>query len=351
MSNYGHLIGRYAGTALPPEYEYTTTGQSIVRRIDAFCLVIAGAAALVPFASVLSHATDPSESTSAMAVSLFVAVILAIGFVVASGYTIRHHSWFAAAATISFSIFLGAATASPHVFLALMIGWAFLVAAVASKNVLVATRPITPTVDDRLLTQRVIGQPGIGLMSEHSLRESGMDVEALRKGMIGEQLSGELFIREIERSELTPYIQIVHGLKYPGSTHADIDHALVCANRVLLVDSKYWQAVHWRWFGDAMIGGTGEHQQVRESGFTHGVAMVRQKFHPVEVGAAVLLHPSGEGTITVDNSMAGSHPPLVPASEGIAPLLGWLRGALPPTQDEYRRLQSQSMRMVLSITD
>ena len=169
--------------------------------------------------------------------------------------------------------------------------------------------------------------------------------------MIGEQLSGDIFLREIERAGLAPYVQIVHGLKYPGPVHADIDHALVCANRVLLVDSKYWQAMHWRWFGDAMIGGAGQNQQVRDSEFTHGVAVVRQMFHPIEVGAAVLLHPSSPGTITVDNSMAGTHPPLVAASEGIAPLLDWLRGALPPTQDEYRRLQSQSMRMVLSITD
>lgn len=37
-----------------------------------------------------------------------------------------------------------------------------------------------------------------------------------------------------------PAARLIDGLRWPGSEHADIDHAVIAGNRIALIDSKMW---------------------------------------------------------------------------------------------------------------
>ncbi len=68
-------------------------------------------------------------------------------------------------------------------------------------------------------TPRVVGAPS----AEHS--------------ELGEHLTAELLSRYLTR---LPGVRIFHGLSWPDSVFADIDHAVLCGRRLVLIESKVW---------------------------------------------------------------------------------------------------------------
>lgn len=79
----------------------------------------------------------------------------------------------------------------------------------------------------------VWGDPGQGL---HDATEK-FGTANVMDGIAGEKLTSVevgYFLGQI------PGVKIVNGLQFPGSKTADIDHAIVCGDKVALVDSKAW---------------------------------------------------------------------------------------------------------------
>ncbi len=179
-----------------------------------------------------------------------------------------------------------------------------------------------------------------------------MDEEALLKGLVGEQKSHDLFIAELARFHATDWVQIVHGLRYPGTEHADIDHALVCGDRVFLIDSKLWTPDDYRWYGDAILAGPADNPRLIRSSFGDAVAKFATIVAPAKVNAAILVHASRPGRLTVDNTLAGHHPPMRLAADGLDDVITWLAEGIPRNGNtvhvqQYQQWQTITMTRVL----
>ncbi len=212
-------------------------------------------------------------------------------------------------------------------------------------------QPGQAPIDLQILAQRVYGNPGEGLVSNSSL-QSPMDDQALLKGLVGERKSHELFISELARLRATDGVQIVHGLRYPDTDHADIDHALVCGDRVLLIDSKLWTPDDYRWYGDAILAGPADNPRLIRSNFGDAVAKFAALVAPAKVSATILVHQSRPGRLTVDNSLANHHPPMRLASDGLGEVIAWLAAGIPRIGTSvhlhlYQQWQTITMTRVL----
>ncbi|WP_155832169.1 nuclease-related domain-containing protein [Gordonia alkanivorans] len=212
-------------------------------------------------------------------------------------------------------------------------------------------QPGQAPIDLQILAQRVFGNPGEGLVSDSALRSS-MEDQALLKGLVGERKSHELFIAELARFKAAAGIQIVHGLRYPGTEHADIDHALVCGDRVFLIDSKLWMPDDYRWYGDAILAGPTDNPRLIRSGFGDAVTKFAALVAPAKVSAAILVHASRPGRLTVDNTLAGHHPPMRLAEDGLGDVISWLGAGIPRNGNDvhiqqYQQWQTLTMTRVL----
>jgi hypothetical protein len=57
-------------------------------------------------------------------------------------------------------------------------------------------------------------------------------------GVEGEQLTARLIAESVLPG--LPSARLINGLRWPGTEHADIDHAVIAGNRIALIDSKMW---------------------------------------------------------------------------------------------------------------
>ncbi|MFL4473000.1 NERD domain-containing protein [Paeniglutamicibacter sp. MACA_103] len=143
----------------------------------------------------------------------------------------------------------------------------------------------------RAVDQRVFGIGG-GALSGGSSRFSK---ENVAKGVAGERRTA-LALEALLR---IPGTRIFHGLQFPGSLVADIDHAVVNGDRVLFLDSKFWKPGEYRWLEADKLGYVRGRRVDRRD-----IHMDQLQLHPLtakaaaEVGCHVLIHPNAEGAIT-----------------------------------------------------
>lgn len=90
-----------------------------------------------------------------------------------------------------------------------------------------------------LYSQRVFGSPGGGLRSVDTY---GKKVAAI--GSYGERVTATLL--EDGLADI-PEARIFHQLRFPGSENADVDHAVVIGDTVILVDAKVWKPGVYTW--------------------------------------------------------------------------------------------------------
>lgn len=126
---------------------------------------------------------------------------------------------------------------------------------------------------------------------------------------VGQRLTADLLAAHLTR---IPGVRIFHGLATEaGSVFADLDHAVLCGRRLVLIESKVWLPGHYD-FDDA--GG------LRRNGhrFRGGVARLPDWLATfatllpgLELRGVLLLYPSRPGEITV-GAAPGEVPPMVP---------------------------------------
>lgn len=152
---------------------------------------------------------------------------------------------------------------------------------------------------------------------------------------VAERLTADLAARYLTH---IPGVRIFHGLAAEvGSVFADIDHAVLCGNRLVLIESKRWLPGHYdvdegglRRNGHRFRGGT-----IR---LPDGVAAYRRILPGLEVRGVLLLYPSRAGSITVGDDET-DFPPMVP-ERFVQEIGAWL-AADPSTVDR------QAFRTVL----
>lgn len=113
----------------------------------------------------------------------------------------------------------------------------------------------------------------------------------------GERLTAELLERYLAR---IPAVRICHGLAGEAeSVFADVDHAVLCGRRLVLVESKVWLPGHYRMDADNVLWRNEHRFRGGSSGLAARLAVYRALLPWLDVRGVLLLYPSRAGTITV----------------------------------------------------
>jgi hypothetical protein len=122
-------------------------------------------------------------------------------------------------------------------------------------------------------------------------------------GATGEKMTAELMNQLLR----IPGTRIIHGLKFPGSENADVDHAIINGNKIVLVDSKMWAGGNYRWGYDGMIIRTdGSTSADLHTNFPYAVEQYRKDILEADIRGRILIHSNNGKPVKVDNSDAES---------------------------------------------
>lgn len=118
-------------------------------------------------------------------------------------------------------------------------------------------------------------------------------------GATGEKMTAELMQQLLK----IPGTRIFHGLKFPGSENADVDHAIINGDKIVLVDSKMWAGGSYRWGYDGMIiRSNGSTSADLHTNFPYAVDEYRKDFTEAQVRGRILIHSNNGSPVSVDNS-------------------------------------------------
>ncbi len=155
---------------------------------------------------------------------------------------------------------------------------------------------------------------------------------------VGERLTADLLARYLTR---IPGVRVFHGLaEEVGSVFADIDHAVLCGGRLVLVESKVWLPGHYDVDAAGTLWRNGHRFRGGSAGLPDRIAVYRALFPDLEVRGVLLLYPGRSGEITVADSTADVVP--MTPERFVREVGGWL-AADPSTVDReaFRTLLRQ----------
>jgi hypothetical protein len=211
---------------------------------------------------------------------------------------------------------------------AVLVVWWLLLAGGAAALVVLARRHLAASRLDREFTAEfgtrvVYGGPG-GEVDE-----------------VAERLTAELLDRYLAR---IPGVRIFHGLAAEaGSVFADIDHAVLCGRRLVLVESKLWLPGHYTVDDKGDLLRNGHRFRGGAARLPDWIDAYRTRFPGLELRGVLLLHPRRAGEITV-----GEDPSEVPSmtpERFVHEVGGWLAAEqCTVDRDAFRNL----LRLVIS---
>jgi hypothetical protein len=104
---------------------------------------------------------------------------------------------------------------------------------------------------------------------------------------------------------------VFHGLAWPGSVFADVDHAVLCGRRLALIESKTWLPGHYT-TNDTGFWRDGRPFRGGGSLLPEGVTAFRELLPDVDVRGVLVVYPSRVGEITTDEPADAEIPPMTP---------------------------------------
>lgn len=154
---------------------------------------------------------------------------------------------------------------------------------------------------------------------------------------IAERLTADLLSRYLTR---IPGVRICHGLAAEeGSVFADLDHAVLCGHRLVLVESKSWLPGHYDVDSSGTVLRNGRPFRGGSVQLPERLAAYRALLPDAEIRGALLIYPGRAGTITVGDGLG--HTP----ERFVREIGGWL-AAQPSTVD--REILATLLRQVVS---
>jgi hypothetical protein len=112
---------------------------------------------------------------------------------------------------------------------------------------------------------------------------------------LAERLTAELLELYLTR---LPGARIFHGLALPGSVFADVDHAVLCGKRLVLIESKLWLPGHYEIGPDDRLLRNGRPFRGGGSRLTESLAAYRELLPGVALRGAMIVYPSRSGGLT-----------------------------------------------------
>lgn len=128
------------------------------------------------------------------------------------------------------------------------------------------------------LRVREFGVPGEGLSAARFGNRAKL-------GKIGEERTAQVLRKAA--LELCPSARVIHGLSWPGTDHADIDHVLIIGNVLMLVDSKYMKDGEY-WFDNEELYRDGVKLEPFKLGYA--LAEMRRRFPGLAMSGVVVMH-------------------------------------------------------------
>ncbi|MGW1679708.1 J domain-containing protein [Saccharopolyspora sp. NPDC002376] len=180
---------------------------------------------------------------------------------------------------------------------ALLAGWLALLVTSGAVIVVLLRRHIHAHRADRLFAADFGGRRTFGLRDT-----ADPDNRA-------QQLTAELCAKYLTR---LPGVRVFHGLAWPGSVFEDVDHAVLCGRRLVLVESKTWLPGHYTADEDGTLWRNGHPFRGGATRLTEGVEAFEELLPGVEVRGAVLIYPSRSGEVTTVEQ-DGQVSPMTPA--------------------------------------
>lgn len=154
---------------------------------------------------------------------------------------------------------------------------------------------------------------------------------------VAERLTADLVARYLTR---IPGVRVCHGLAAEeGSVFADLDHAVLCGHRLVLVESKSWLPGHYDVDTSGEVLRNGHPFRGGTVHLPERLAAYRALLPDAEIRGALLIYPSRAGSITVGDGLG--HTP----ERFVLEVGGWL-AAEPSTVD--REMFSTLLRQVVS---
>lgn len=138
---------------------------------------------------------------------------------------------------------------------------------------------------------RVFGSTGTGLARVRGWRRA-----AVESGLLGEALTGELLEHYVTR---IPSARIFHSLAWPGSARADVDHAVLCGRRLVLVDSKRWEPGDYTFTTEGNLLRAGRPFLGSQIRLPDAIAAYQRLLPQCDVHGVVLIHPNRQGTVSI----------------------------------------------------
>ncbi|WP_037333759.1 J domain-containing protein [Saccharomonospora piscinae] len=126
---------------------------------------------------------------------------------------------------------------------------------------------------------------------------------------VAERLTADLLERYLRR---LPGVRVFHGLAWPGSVFADVDHAVLCGSRLVLVESKSWLPGHYDTDPDGTLTRNGRRFRGGGTRLAESLEAFRALLPEVEIRAALVLYPSRSGELTTGGRFHGDSPPMTP---------------------------------------
>jgi hypothetical protein len=126
---------------------------------------------------------------------------------------------------------------------------------------------------------------------------------------LAERLTAELLETYLTR---LPGARIFHGLSWPGSVFADVDHAVLCGKRLVLIESKIWLPGHYETAEDGRLLRNGRPFRGGGSRLAESLAAYRDLLPGVALRGAMIVYPSRSGDLTTADPDDLPAPPMTP---------------------------------------
>jgi hypothetical protein len=156
---------------------------------------------------------------------------------------------------------------------------------------------------------------------------------------LGERLTARLLAEYVAP---LPGTRIFHGLAWPGSVFADIDHAVLRGHRLVLIESKMWLPGHYT--ADE-LGGVWRNGHPFRGGsirLPEGVEAYRELLPGLEIRGALLVYPSRAGEVTTGESPEDLAAPPMSPERFVREIGEWLA-------DEPAIVDREAFRTVLDL--
>ncbi|RAX47872.1 hypothetical protein DQ353_17975 [Arthrobacter sp. AQ5-05] len=182
-----------------------------------------------------------------------------------------------------------------------------------------ATRPRRPAAKELLGLEEITGYNHWDLGASDGGDAAGNG--GIHPGKIAELLTGQL----LETLYVLPGARTLAGLSFPGNPELHIGHAVLCGDRLALIDSRFCPGGHYYWWENQLVCKLpGEAPVFLSHPFPGAVEEYRARFPQLQVRGWSVFHPMGGAAVLTNNRATGANPRLATAAAFLQEAGDWL---------------------------